>query len=328
MNSIRRTLMAVLIVPACVTAVYAQQKTQLPEKYPHKPIRTIVASAPGGGTDFTARLIGGNLSERLGHPFVMDNRGGASGVIAGELVANANSDGYTLLVAPSSVLVNIPLLGKVPYDVRRDFAPISRLTSASYVLAVTASLPVSSVKELISYSRSKPDGITYASSGVGTSAHLASELFKSVTGANMVHVPYKGTGPALIDLVGGHVQAQFGGATSMIPLAKSGKLKALAVTSLKRSRFLPNLPTVAESGFPGFEVTGWYSILAPAGTPSTIVLALNREITQILNMPDIQEKFAAHGAEAIPGTPAEFMNALAKEIAKWAKVIKESHLRR
>lgn len=327
MNRKFRFMTGILAVPACVTAVHAQQIPRLPDKYPNKPIRIVVATSSGGGTDFTTRLVAGYLSERWGHPFVIDNRGGASGVIAAELVAKATADGYTLLGTPSSVLVNIPLLGKVTYDVKRDFAPVSRLTSASYLLAVTASLPVSSVKELISYTKSKPGGISYASSGIGTSAHLASELFKSVTGANMVHVPYKGTGPALTDLIGGHVQAQFGGVTSMIPLAKSGKLKALGVTSLKRSRLLPDLPTVAESGYPGFEVTGWYSIMAPAGTPAAIVLALNREITRILNMPEIQEKFATDGAETVPGTPTQFRDAFAKEIDKWTKVIKEANLK-
>ena len=272
-------------------------------------------------------MVAGYLSERWNHPFVVDNRSGASGVIAAELVARAAPDGYTLLAAPSSVLVNIPLLSKVPYDVKRDFAPISRLTSASYVLAAPASLPVNSVSELISYAKAKPGGISYASSGIGTSAHLASELFMSVTGIKMVHIAYKGTGPALTDLVGGHVQALFGGATSIIPLAKSGKVKALAVTSLKRSRLLPDLPTIAESGFPGFEVTGWYSVMAPTGTSNAIVLALNKEITQILSRPDIQEKFAADGAEAVPGTPAEFRAAFNKELDKWAKVIKEANLK-
>ncbi len=323
------TLANVLMVTALwwAGAACAQQKPQLAERYPVKPIRFVVATGAGGGTDFTARLIAAHLSERWNHPFVIENRGGASGVIAGELVARASADGYTLLAAPSSVLVNLPLLSKVPYDVVRDFAPITRLTSASYLLAVTTTLPVSSVKDLVAYVKNKPGGISYASSGVGTSAHLASELFKSVAGIDMVHVPYKGTGPALTDLIGGHVQAQFGGATSMIPLAKSGKLKALAVTSLKRSRFNPDLPTIAESGYPGFEVTGWYSLLAPARTNPAIIAALNKEVTAILGMPDIQEKFAADGAEVAPGTPAQFKDAFAKELAKWSKVIKDANLK-
>ena len=315
------------MVIACVSAVHAQQKPQLPDRYPNKPIRFIVSSGAGGGTDFTARLIAAKLSERWNHPFVIENRSGASGVIAADLVAKASPDGYTFLAAASSILVNLPLLSKVPYDVTRDFAPISRLTSAPYLLAVTASLPVGSVKEFVAYAKSRPGGISYASSGAGSSAHLVSELFMSVTGISMVQVPYKGTGPALIDLIGGHVQAQFGGATSMMPLARSGKLKALAVTSLNRSRFNPDLPTVAESGYPGFEVTGWYSLSAPAATNPAIVAALNREITAILSAPDIQENFAADGAEVAPGTPAQFREALAKEIAKWSKVIKEANIK-
>lgn len=313
---------------ACVATVTdAQQRPQLPGNYPNKPIRVIVAAAQGGGTDITARLVMAKLSERWSHPIVIDNRAsGVGGALAVNLGAKADPDGYTLLAVPSSSLIIVPLMSKVEYDVRKDFAPISRLVSGSYVLAVNASLPVNSVRELIAYAKSKPGALSYASPGIGTTGHLTMELFMSMTGVDMVHIPYKGTGPGTIALIGGEVQLLFGGATSLIPHAKSGKLKALAVSSPKRSRLVPDLPTVSEAGVPGFEVTGWYSLLAPAGTPSAIILALNKEITQILNMPNIQEMALATGTEVVPGSPAEFKNAIAKEIVLWTKLFKETNL--
>lgn len=317
-----------LIACVCVaTIAHAQQKPLLPGNYPHKPIRVIVASAPGGSTDFSARLIMGKLGERWGIPVVVDNRSGAIGAIGVDLVAKGNADGYTLLAAPKSGLINVSLVTEVPYDVLKDLAPISRFSSQPYVLAANASLPVSSVKELIAYAKSKPGALNYASTGTGSTAHLAMELFKSMAGINMEHIPYKGGGPGLTALMGGHVQVLFAGATGVMPHAKSGKLKTLAISSLKRSRLLPDLPTVAESGLPGFESIGWYGLLAPVRTPPAIVVALNREIIQILNQPAIQDAFTGDGAEIAPDTPAEFKNVMIKEFDELAKLIKDLNLK-
>ena len=319
---------AALMAIACIaTAIHAQGKPSLPGGYPNKPIRVIVASAPGGSTDLTARLVMGKLGERWGIPVVIDNRSGAIGAIGVELVAKGTPDGYTLLAAPKSGLINVSLITKVSYDVRKDLAPISRFSTQPYVLAAAVSLPVNSVKELIAYAKSKPGALNYASTGAGSTAHLAMELFMSMAGVNMEHIPYKGGGPGLTALMGGHVQLLFGGATGVMPHTKSGKLKTLAVSSLKRSRLLPELPTVAESGLPGFESIGWYGLLAPFRTPPAIVLALNRELIQILNLPSIQEAFAADGAEIAPDSPAEFKGVITREFEELAKLIKDLNLK-
>ncbi len=314
---------ATLVAALCATTIaHAQPRPQLPGNYPTKPIRVVVSAPPGGSNDIQGRLILGKISEQWGYNFVMEHRVSGLGVInAVDIVAKANKDGYTLLVGSSSAIINVSLMAKVPYDVRKDLAPISLFTTTSYVLATSASLPVKSAKELIAHAKSKPGALSYASPGIGTSSHLAAELFNSVTGINMVHIPYKGTGPSMNDLIGGHVQALFGGATSVMPHTKTGKIRALGVTSLKRSAQLPDLPTIAESGVPGFEVSGWYSLMATGGSPARIVLALNQAITRVLRMPDVQEKLGADGAEIAPGTPTEFRDVINRDFEKWGKVI-------
>ncbi len=316
-----------ILIAVIASAAHAQQKPQLPGGYPNKPLRIIVASAPGGSTDFTARLIMGKLGERWGVPVVIENRSGAIGAIGVDLVAKGNPDGYTLLAAPKSGLINVSLISQVPYDVRKDLAPVTRFNSQPYLLTVNMSVPASSVKELIAHARSKPGALNYASTGPGSTAHLAMELFNSMAGIKMEHIPYKGGGPGLTALMGGHVQLLFSGATGVMPHAKSGKLKLLGVSSLKRSRLLPDLPTVAESGLPGFESTGWYGLLAPVRTPPAIVAALNREVVLILNQPAMQEAFAADGAEIAPDTPAEFKGIINKEFEELAKLIKNLNLK-
>ena len=325
MDSILPTALkgAALIAFICITnAAHAQQKPLLPGNYPSKPIRVIIGAAPGGNANFNTQLVMGKLGERWNTPVVIDNRSGALGIIGTDLVAKAVPDGYTLLSSFTSSIVTLSLLTKVPYDVQKDLAPISKFSSAPFVLAIPGSLPVNSVKELIAYAQSKPGALNFGSTGIGSTAHLAAELFMAKTGTKMVHVPYKGGGPGLIALVGGEVQMFFSGASSVMAHAKSGQLKVLGVGSLKRSPQLPDLPTIAESGVPGYEVTGWYGLFAPARTNPAIILALNREITQVLNLPAIQERFTANGADIAPGSPKEFKDGIASELETMGTLIK------
>ncbi len=324
-NTLRKPIVITLV--CAQGAAFAQQRPQLPGDYPNRPIRVIVAAAPGGGTDLMSRLIMGKVGERWGNPFVVDNRSGAGGTIGVDLVAKAPANGYTLLTVAMSGLATVPLLSKVPYDPQQDFVPVSEFAAQSSVLAIAGGLPVNSVKELIAHAKSKPGVLNAATTGIGTSTHLTMELFKSMAGIDVANISYKGTGETMIALIGGQVDLLFGAAPGVTPHAKSGKVKMLAVTSLKRSAFLPDLPTLSEAGVPGFEVTGWYGLLAPAGTSPAIVTALNREINQILNLPDVKAKLADDGAEITPGSPQQFRDTIAKEIVKWRKLLKESNLK-
>lgn len=315
-----------LFVIGASAIAYAQQKPALPDNYPRKAIRIVVASAAGGGTDFAARLIGTSLSERWGIPVVIDNRTGASGAIAVDVVAKANPDGYTLLMTPKSAIIAVALISKVAYDTRRDLVPISMISAQPYVLVTTASLPSNSVKELIGYAKSKPNALSYASAGVGADGHLTMELFKSMAGVSMEHVSFNGTGPGMIALLGGHIQLLFGTTLSVSPHAKSGRIKMLAVTSLKRTPLLPDVATVSESGLSGFESIGWTGFLGTAGTPSAIVSALDREISQILKLSIVQDKFLAGGGETAHVSPAAFREIIAKEFDKTARLVKELNL--
>lgn len=291
--------------------------------YPDKSIRLLVGNAPGGGSDITARAVAEKLSEYLGRSVVVDNRAGASGIIAMNLAAQAAPNGYTLLVVAGADLAGAMTQKKLTYDVRTAYASISQLTSQYYMLLMTPSLPVNSVKELIEYARSKPRALSFGSAGVGSAGHAGLEFFKSMTGVDIVHVPYKGIGPALIDMISGQLQLAFVSTISSTPHIKSGRLRALAVTSAARARAYPELPTVAESGAPGFDLTNWYGLYAPAGTPPAIVRLLHGETVRALNSPDLQARFANAGAEtAASPTPAEFGRLLAKEVAKWEKIMK------
>jgi len=318
-------LRAPLVILACVaTATHAQQTPgELPGNYPSKPIRMLVGNAPGGGIDLTARAVAQKLTERWGRSVVVDNRAGASGVIAMDLTAQATPDGYTLLVTAGSLIGTATAQKKLRYDVRTAYAPITQLTSLYYLLLVTPSLPVNSVKDLIAYAKSRPGTLNYGSSGVGGAGHLAAELFSSMAGVRMVNVPYKGGGLVLADMISGHIQLGFTSTISGMPHVRSGKLKALAVTSPQRAKALPDLPTLSEAGVPGFDLINWYGLFAPAGTPRAIVAVLHRDVTQALNSSDVQAMFAKDGAEAAPSdSPEEFKGLLAKDLDMWEKIIR------
>ena len=299
----------------------------LAQAYPSRPIRLVVPYAAGGPVDIVGRIVGQKLSEAFHQQFIVDNRAGGGGNIALEIVAKAAPDGYTLLMGANGVIAINPSLYKtMPVDTQKDFAPVSLVASSAMILVVHPSVAAHSVKDLIALARAKPGALTYASSGSGSTAHLSSELFKSMAKVNLLHVPYKGAGPALTDLVGGQVQVMFTGVSSTLPFVKSGKLKALAVSSEKRLPLLPDMPTVAET-LPGYEVLTWYGVFAPAATPRNIVDRLNQAIAQSVASPDTKAKLAALGADAQTNTPREFAQSVAQETAKWARIVKESGAR-
>jgi tripartite-type tricarboxylate transporter receptor subunit TctC len=298
------------------------------QTYPSKAIQFIVPFPPGGATDIVARVVGQKLAERLGQPVVIDNRPGAGGNIAAALAAKAATDGHTIFMGTISThAINQSLYTKLTFDPVKDFVPVSLLTSVPLILVVNPDLQVTSVKDLIALAQSKPGSLNYASPGAGTALHMAGELFKMLAGVDMVHVPYKGSAPALTDLIGGRVSLMFDTTLSAFPHIKSGKLRALAVTAGRRSAALPELPTVAESGIPGFEVSAWNGVLAPAGTAREIVIRLASEIAAIMKLPDVRERLAGQGAEPIGSTPEAFAAHIAGETAKWAKVVKASGAR-
>jgi tripartite-type tricarboxylate transporter receptor subunit TctC len=291
--------------------------------YPNRPIRLIVTVPPGGAADFIARLVGGKLSETLGQPVLVENRGGAGGTIAADAVAKAPADGYTLLQNSITTHgVGPHLYTKLPYDPVKDFAPVSGLALLPLVMAVNAELPFRTVEDVVS--ASKQASLNFASSGNGGAPHMAAELFKSVTGAPLTHVPYKGSGPAVTDLVGGRVQIMFDAAPSLLPHIRSGKLRVLAAASEHRNRLLPEVPTFAELGHPKLAVSLWYGLLAPAGTAKPIIDRLNREVVRVLDSADVKERLLGQGAEPMPGTPEAFASFMQAEMAKWAPVVQQA----
>jgi len=295
--------------------------------YPAKALRLIVPFPPGGPADALARLVGDRLSANLGKAVVVDNRPGAGGNIGMELGARSASDGYTLVLAPAGNLTVNPFLYRnVPYDVARDFAPVTVIAAVPNVLIVHPSVPARTISELIGHAKAHPGTLNYSSPGNGSGAHLAGELFKSMTGVDIVHIPFNGIAPAVTAVVGGQVQIMFAGAPSALPQVKAGRLVALGVASPKRIAAAPDLPTLAESGLPGFDVTSWYSIVVPSGTPNDIIAKLRSEIASALTQPDIQEKLAGLGAEPIGNTPAEFAAMLKVETAKWGKIVKDANI--
>ena len=316
----------VLRLIACIALACAAAPGFAQAPYPNHPIRIVVPFPAGGTTDIIARAVAQKLTEATGQPVVVDNRPGAGGNIGSELVAKAAPDGYTLLMGTVGThAINPNLYAKMPYDHVRDFAPVILVAGVPNVLEVYPGLPINSVQELIAYGKANPGKLNFASSGSGTSIHLSGELFKTMTGVQMAHIPYKGSAPALQDLVGGQVQLMFDNLPSSLALIKAGKLRALAVTSAQRSSALPDVPTVAEAGLPGFEASSWFGLLAPAGTPKEIVAKLNGEVAKWLATPDAKEKLAAQGAIANTGlTPDDFTRHIATETAKWQKVVKES----
>jgi tripartite-type tricarboxylate transporter receptor subunit TctC len=300
----------------------AVQPAAAPDRYPSKPIRLIVPYPPGGPTDLIARAVNEPLAQRLGQQVVIDNRGGATTVIGAELAAHSPADGYTLLVATISTLaVNPALQKKLPYDPERDFAAVSMLAAQPYLLVTTAALPVNSVSQLIAYAKANPGKLSFASAGVGAGAHLAAELFKYMAKIDVVHVPYKGTGPAITDLIGGHVAYQFGGVSVLMPFVGSGKLRALALSTARRSAIAPDIPTIAESGLAGYAMSSWNSLVAPHGVPRQIIERLNAETVAVLNQPEIRERLKQQGVDADPGTPAQLAAHIKTERERFARLI-------
>jgi tripartite-type tricarboxylate transporter receptor subunit TctC len=294
--------------------------------FPSRPLRLVVTVPPGGAADFIARLIGGKLAESLGQPVVVENKAGASGTIAADAVAKSPADGYTLLQNSITTHgIGPHLFSKLPYDPVKDFAPVSGLALLPLIMSVNAELPTKSVAELISYSKTR--SVNFASSGNGGAPHMAAELFKSVTGAPIVHVPYKGSGPAVADLVGGRVQIMFDAAPSLIAHVRSGKLRVLAAASAERNRLLPDVPTFAELGLAQVNVSLWYGLLAPAGTPRPVLDKLNRALGQVLDSKDVTERLQAQGAEPMRGTPEAFAAFMREEMAKWAPVVKTANVK-
>jgi tripartite-type tricarboxylate transporter receptor subunit TctC len=291
--------------------------------YPSRPIRLIVPSSPGGGTDFTARTIGQKLSEVVGQTVIVDNRAGAAGNIGVEIASKASPDGYTLVMPITSFSINPHLYSKLPFDTAKDFAPIVLAASAPLFLVVNPSVPAKSVGELIALAKAKPGQLNYANSGNGTTAHLAGELLKKMAGVDLVSVPFKGGGPAVIDLIAGRVQIYFSTIPAALTQVKAGKLRGIAVTTTKRVGLIPDVPTVAESGLPGFEVVGWFGIFAPAGTPKGIIATLNTGINEALRAPETQQRFARQGLIPGGGTSEELGRFFHAEMKKWGALIKE-----
>ncbi|MGE5526468.1 MAG: Bug family tripartite tricarboxylate transporter substrate binding protein [Rhodospirillaceae bacterium] len=296
--------------------------------YPTRAIRMVVPFPAGGTTDILARIAGQKITEALGQQVIIDNRGGAGGNIGTELVAKSPADGYTLLTDPGSTLtINPHAYSRLGFDPVKDFAPITILAEVPNILEVHPSLPVKNVKELIALARAKPGQLNYASTGAGQSTHLSMELFKSMAHVDMNHIPYKGSAPALVDLIGGQVTVMFDNMPTSLPHVQGGRLRALAVSTSKRAPALPRLPTVAESGLPGFEVSVWFAVLAPAATPRDIVHKLNAVLVKALQAPDVKQRLAEQGAEAVGNTPDQFAAVIRRDLAKWAKVVKEANVK-
>jgi tripartite-type tricarboxylate transporter receptor subunit TctC len=292
------------------------------DNYPDRPIRAVVPFAPGGAVDIVARMTGQKLGEALGQTVVVDNRAGAGGTVGTDIVAKARPDGYTLLIGSMGVAVNAVLYPKLPYDTLRDLAPVTMLAEQPNIVVVHPSVPAKSIRELVTLAKAKPGQITYGSGGVGSNSHFATVLFLMKANVQMLHVPYKGLGPAVTELVGGQVQMAVSNVSTALPHVKSGKLRLLAVTTKKRFGLFPETPTVEEAGVPGYESSGWYALWAPRATPRAIVAKLNAETTEALSSPVMLEQLRAQGLEAIPTTPDAFAARLRAEIAQWGKVVK------
>jgi|EndMetStandDraft_8_1072994.scaffolds.fasta_scaffold48045_3 tripartite-type tricarboxylate transporter receptor subunit TctC len=319
MNPVRQLLAAALCVVLTAGVASAQSN------YPDKPIRILVGFAPAGPADIAARVVGDKLAEAFGKPILIENVTGAASNVATDRVAKAAPDGYTLLLAASAAIVtNISLYEKLPFDPIKDLAPISQICFTPNILAVNNDVPARNVAELVALARIKPGELTFGSAGVGSSQHLAGELLKSMAGINLQHVPYRGIAQVLPDLLGGRLTMVLGNISAVLPLAREGKVRAFAVTSLKRSPAAPELPTMAEQGFAGFDATAWFGLMAPAGTPEPILKKLHAETIRILALPDVRKKFDDLGMETIGNTPTEFAAVIKAEIPQWAKVIKDS----
>ena len=296
--------------------------------YPEKPIRLLVPAAPGGGADFVARILGVKLTEALGQTVVVENRAGASGTIAADNAAKSTADGYTLLMGQSTSVVIAPhLYKKLGYDTLRDLAPVTLVAQVPNILVVHPSVPARTVSEFIALARAQPELLNYGSSGNGAPSHLAGEMFKSATGVKMVHVPYKGAGLAVNGLIAGEIQVMFAPIVAVLPQVKAGRLRALAVTSATRSAAAPELPTLAESGLPGYEISSWFGLFAPANTPAPVIERLYRETAKALQSPDVRERFAREGAEPVGSSPADFTGYVRAEYAKYTRIVRDSGIK-
>ena len=318
-------MMAALAITAAAGA-QAQGKGS-DANYPDKPVRFLVGQSPGGATDLVARAVSQKMTENTGQSVVVDNRTGASGSIAAAMDAKSAADGYNILIVSSSYSINPSLYSSLPFDPLKDFATVTLIAEAPFLLVVHPSMPAKTVADLIAAAKAKPDALTFGSGGVGSSGQMAGELFKYLAGVKLTHVPYKGAGPALIDVIGGQISMTFGSVISSLGHVRTGKLKALGVTGAKRARSLPELPTIAEAGVRGYATTTWYGALAPANTRPGVVQKLNAEIKKALNAPEVGEHMARDGAEPVGNTPARFREFLGAEIAKWRELVRHAGVR-
>ena len=318
--------MKVTLRPIAVLLLAGAAAPGWAQGYPNKPVRILVGYAPGGGTDIMARAIGAKLTDTLKQQFVIENRPGANANIAAKLAADAPADGYTILFMSVAHIMSKPVYKNLGYDIERDFVPITVVTNVPNVLCLHPSLPVKNVKELIALAKAKPGTLTYATSGVGSPEHFAGEMFKMMTGTDMLPIPYKGGAPLAVDLVGGQVMLAFNTAPPIMPHIQSGRVRAIAVTMDKRVGALPNVPTIAESGVPGYQMSTWYGAVIQAKTPREIVVKLNQEMIKALALPDIKERMAGLGAEVVGNTPEEAAALIKLEVAKYTKVANAAHI--
>lgn len=319
-SSSRRHWLALAASLACAAALPAHAQTA----WPNKPVKLVVGYAAGGATDVIARLVAVKLGEQLGQPVVVDNRAGANSNVGAEMVARAPADGYTLYVYTIANTINASLYSKLSYDPQKDFEPIGMIAKIPNILVVNNNLPIKSVADYLRFAKESKDGITFASSGSGSSIHLSGEMFKMQTQLNMLHVPYRGSAPAVTDLLGGQVQSMFDNTPSALPHVQGGRLRAIAITSAQRSPLLPDVPTVAESGIPGFDVQSWFALAAPAGTPKPIIDRLNADLNKVLNAPDLRQRFKDLAATPEPGTPEQMRTFASAEVKRWRDVVKAS----
>ncbi|MCC6533160.1 MAG: tripartite tricarboxylate transporter substrate binding protein [Burkholderiales bacterium] len=317
----RRQVNTIVAVVALWIGMGAAGAADVPASYPNRPMRMVVPFAPGGTVDIIGRIVADKLAERLGQAVVVDNRPGANAIVGSEIVARALPDGHTLLVVPAGFAVNPSLRKQMPYDTQRDLAPVGILGSSFYVMVITAAIPANNLREFIAWAKARPGQLSYASTGTGALTHLAAELFKSAAGVDMTHVPYKGGGALMPDLLAGRVVAFFGTMPTVAPQVRSGKLKALAVSTAKRPSTAPEIPTFIEGGLPGFEVAGWFGMLTTGRTPSAIVRRLDDELRAVLHEADAKERFLKHGMEVEHRSAAEFAALLVREVAQWRKVV-------
>ncbi len=312
------------MLTACLIAAAAATCAQ---DYPTRPVRLIVPTAPGGGTDISARLIAPKLSEYLGQTVVVENRAGGNTSVGVEFVAKSPHDGYTLLMGISSIAINPHTQSKVPYDPVKDFAPVTQVVVVPLILVSHPSLPTRSLKELIAFARTRPGQLNYGTGSVGSNPHLAMELFLSMAGIKVVHVPYRGQGPAMIDLVAGHLQLMMANLLTALPHVRNGRARAYGVSSIKRSNVAPEIPTIAEAGVPGYEVVQWFGVLAPANTPRDIIARLHAATVRVLQDPSIKDRFVSDGADTIGNTPDEFAAVIRADLKKWGKMVKDAGIK-